>query len=265
MDFIKYHAASNDYLVFSGESSFDLSPEEIARTCDRHRGLGADGILVPVFTQGEMSSVIIYNTDGSQAEKSGNGLRIFCRYLWDRGHVSEGEFQVRTAGGVVSCQVLDEGRSVAIRMGRAQFPGTDTLEVSVEGRELRLHPVSMGNQHCVIFLDQPDEQTARSLGPIIEHLEAFPNRTNVQFVKVIDRNNLEVRIWERGVGYTLSSGTSSCAAAAVSRRMGLVEPQVDVHMPGGRIQIVLDENFEVLMQGPVCCVGRYSLDAECLT
>jgi diaminopimelate epimerase len=265
MDFIKYHAASNDYLVYSGEPPFDLSPEQITRTCDRHRGLGADGILVPVLMQGEMPSVIIYNTDGSQAEKSGNGLRIFCRYLWDRGQVPEGAFQVRTAGGVVSCHVLDEGRSVAIRMGRAEFPGTDALEVNVDGRELRLHPVSMGNPHCVIFLDQPDEQTARSLGPIIEHLEYFPNRTNVQFVKVIDRNNLEVRIWERGVGYTLSSGTSSCAAAAVSRRLGLVEPQVDVHMPGGRIRIVLDENFEVLLQGPVCRVGRYCLDAECLS
>lgn len=265
MDFIKYHAASNDYLVYSGKPSFDLSPEQITRTCDRHRGLGADGILVPVLTQGEMPSVIIYNTDGSQAEKSGNGLRIFCRYLWDHGRVPEGVFQVRTVGGVVLCKVLDEGRSVAIHMGCAAFPGTDAVEVSVDGRKLRLHPVSMGNPHCVIFLDQPDEQTARSLGPIIEHLESFPNRTNVQFVKVIDRNNLEVRIWERGVGYTLSSGTSSCAVAAVSRRLGLVEPQVDVHMPGGRIQIVLDENFEVLMQGPVCRVGRYSLDAECLS
>ncbi|MDT4847659.1 Diaminopimelate epimerase [compost metagenome] len=264
MDFIKYHAASNDYLVYTGESPFDLSPADISKTCDRHRGLGADGILVPVLADGEMSAVTIYNTDGSQAEKSGNGLRIFCRYLWDCGQVAEGEFQVRTAGGVVSCQVLDEGRSVAIRMGSAQFPDPDTLEVSVEGRVLRLHPVSMGNPHCVIFIDQPDEHTARSLGPIIEHLEHFPNRTNVQFVQVIDRNNLEVRIWERGVGYTLSSGTSSCAAAAVSRRLGLIEPQVDVQMPGGRIQIVLEENFEVLMQGPVCRVGRYSLDPECL-
>jgi diaminopimelate epimerase len=149
-------------------------------------------------------------------------------------------------------------------MGSAQFPGTETLEVSIEGRVLRLHPVSMGNPHCVIFIDQPDEHTARSLGPIIEHLEYFPNRTNVQFVQVIDRNNLEVRIWERGVGYTLSSGTSSCAAAAVSRRLGLVEHQIDVQMPGGRIQIVLEDNFEILMQGPVCRVGRFSLDPECL-
>ncbi|GLZ86326.1 diaminopimelate epimerase [Metapseudomonas resinovorans] len=265
MDFFKYHAASNDYLVYADEPSFDLSPAEISRTCDRHRGLGADGILVPVLTQGEMPSVIIYNTDGSQAEKSGNGLRIFCRYLWDRGHVGAGEFQVHTAGGVVSCQVLDEGRNVAIRMGRAQFPDRSALEVNVQGRELRLHPVSMGNPHCVIFMDQPDESTARALGPVIEHLEPFPNRTNVQFVKVIDRNNLEVRIWERGVGYTLSSGTSSCAAAAVCRRLGLVEPEVNVHMPGGLIQIVLDENFEVLMRGPVRRVGRYSLDEECFS
>ncbi|MDH4873407.1 diaminopimelate epimerase [Pseudomonas sp. BN515] len=264
MDFIKYHAASNDYLVYTGELPFDLTSAQISRTCDRHRGLGSDGILVPVLAPAEMPAVLIYNTDGSLAEKSGNGLRIFCRYLWDRGHVSAGEFQVRTAGGVVSCQVLDEGRSVAIRMGRAQFPDRDLPELTVEGRALRLNPVSMGNPHCVIFVEQPDELIARSLGPIIEHLEHFPNRTNVQFVQVIDRNNLEVRIWERGVGYTQSSGTSSCAAAAVSRRLGLVDPKVDVHMPGGMIQIVLDDDFDVLMQGPVCRVGSYSLDPECL-
>ncbi|WP_044274443.1 diaminopimelate epimerase [Pseudomonas fluorescens] len=264
MQFSKYHAAGNDYLVYTASAPFCFTEQEISRICDRHHGLGSDGILVPLINSGEMLSVDIYNTDGSQAEKSGNGLRIFCRYLWDQGIVESSHFKVSTKGGVVSCQVLDVGKRISIAMGTARFIETTESTCLIDGTELLLNPVSMGNAHCVIFVAQPTEILARNLGPIIENLSIFPDRTNVQFVRVIDRKNLEVQIWERGVGYTLSSGTSSCAAAAVSRKLGLVDAQVAVRMPGGVINIELDNDYHVLMQGPVCKVGEYSLDAECL-
>ncbi len=264
MNFVKYHAAGNDYLVYADDQPFELSAAGIVRTCERQRRLGADGILVPSVTPDGMLAVTIYNTDGSQAEKSGNGLRILCRYLWDQGHVASEPFRLSTRGGIVTCQVLEEGRCVSIDMGRARFLELDRPQLKIEGLELHLHPVSMGNPHCVIFVDQPSESMARLMGPTIEHLEFFPQRTNVQFVRVIDRGNLEVRIWERGVGYTLSSGTSSCAAAAVSRRLGLVESRVNVQMPGGTIRIELSDDYEVRMQGPVCRVGSFALDPECL-
>ncbi|QXH54766.1 diaminopimelate epimerase [Pseudomonas maumuensis] len=264
MQFFKYHAAGNDYLVYRDSAPFDYSRQVISLICDRHRGLGSDGILVPLIKEGEMLSVQIYNTDGSQAEKSGNGLRILCRYLWDQGIVGDAPFEISTKGGVVTCQVLDKGQRISIAMGRATFSETTEFTVAVDGTPLQLNPVSMGNPHCVVFVNQPTETLARQLGPIIEQLSIFPDRTNVQFVRVIDQHTLEVQIWERGVGYTLSSGTSSCAAAAVSRRLGLVGSQVEVKMAGGVIMIELDNDYNVLMQGPVCRVGLYSLDSECL-
>lgn len=262
MHFIKYHAAGNDYLVYAGHQPFELPAAHIVRICDRHRGLGADGILVPHFS-GDPLGVTIYNTDGSQAQKSGNGLRILSRHLWDQGHVGSEPFQVHTAGGVVVSQVLDDGARVSIEMGQARFDEPATL--SVGGEQLQAHRVSMGNPHCVVFVDQPDEALARRLGPLLEHHAVFPERTNVQLVRVTDRANLEVRSWERGVGYTLSSGTSSCAAAAVAHRLGRVDAQVAVHMPGGTIHIELDAAFNVKMQGPVCRIGSVALDPECLS
>lgn len=264
MQFVKYQAAGNDYLVYSAIEPFSFSSQDISRICDRHRGLGSDGILVPLIGSNEELSVRIYNTDGSLAEKSGNGLRILCRYLWDQGIVRDAPFRVSTKGGVVDCRVLDQGQRVSVAMGRARFLDIAEPRVAIDGNEFELNPVSMGKPHCVVFVAQPTEALARQLGPVIERLSIFPERTNVQFVRVLDRQNLEVQIWERGVGYTLSSGTSSCAAAAVSRKLGLVDPRVDVQMPDGVISIKLDSDYEVLMQGPVCRVGRYWLDDEAL-
>lgn len=261
MHFIKYHAAGNDYLVYAGHQPFDLPSAHIVRICDRHRGLGADGILVPHFT-GDPLGVTIYNTDGSQAQKSGNGLRILSRHLWDQGHVGDEPFQVHTAGGVVVSQVLDKGARVSIDMGQARFAEASALEIA--GEHLQLHRVSMGNPHCVVFVEAPSEALARHWGPLIEQHELFPERTNVQLARVRDRANLEVQIWERGVGYTLSSGTSSCAVAAVAHRLGLVDADVDVHMPGGTLHIELSPDFHVKMQGPVCRIGSFALDPECL-
>lgn len=264
MQFVKYQAAGNDYLVYQAAEPFAFSSQDIVRICNRQRGLGSDGILVPLIGADKTLSVAIYNTDGSQAEKSGNGLRILCRYLWDQGVVTDAPFRVTTLGGVVDCRVLDHGARVSIAMGRARFLTLTEPQVVIEGVALELHAVSMGNPHCVVFVDSPTAALAKQFGPLIERLTLFPDRTNVQFVRVLNRQQIEVQIWERGVGYTLSSGTSSCAAAAVARQLGLVEAQVEVHMPGGVIAIELDADYQVQMQGPVGRVGRYWLDDECL-
>ncbi|MDC6382027.1 diaminopimelate epimerase [Pseudomonas graminis] len=263
MNFIKYHAAGNDYLVYNSDLPFGYSQQQISTICDRRRGLGSDGILVPIIGDGDYQ-VKIFNTDGSEAEKSGNGLRIFCRYLWDRGIISEYPFNVETLGGLVRGQVLDGGCRVSVAMGRARFFDISSPVVNVNDIDYFLNPVSMGNPHCVVFVSDPTKALAMEVGPVIEHLPAFSNRTNVQFARVVDRSTIKVQIWERGVGYTLSSGTSSCAVAAVSYKLGLVDSCVAVHMPGGVISIELDENLEVLMKGPVCKVGTYTLDPECL-
>jgi diaminopimelate epimerase len=264
MRVIKYQGLGNDYLVTeAGELPSSLSPAQIRRICDRHYGIGSDGIIVrqPRRKTGPFS-IHIYNPDGSWVEKSGNGLRIFSRYLWDRGEVGEEPFEVETPGGTVTCRVIDEGNSVMVQMGRAVFesgripvtgPPREVLRESIEAahRQLEVSAVSMGNPHCVVHRDRVAEKEARELGPHIENHPLFPERTNVQFMEILDRRNIKIEIWERGAGYTLASGTSSCAVCAVARRLGLCDPAVIVHMPGGELQVQVREGFQMHLQGPV--------------
>jgi diaminopimelate epimerase len=266
MRFMKYHALGNDYLVIEEGATGDLSPAATRRICDRHRGVGSDGILVAGPPEpGGRFPLRILNPDGSEAEKSGNGLRICARYLWDRGAVGERPFEVLTRGGPVTCLVLGRGEAVAVEMGRVRFTSADIPvagpprevlreTLAVNGQAVEYSAATIGNPHCILLRDRVSEAEARALGPLLEADPRFPRRTNVQFVEVLDRKNIRIEIWERGAGYTLASGSSSCAAAAVARRLGLCDAAVTVHMPGGRLAIEIEEDFRVRMTGPVAKV-----------
>ena len=276
MHFTKYQALGNDYLVIQpGDTGEILPPDEIQRICDRHYGVGSDGILFgPLAVQGSDFGLRIFNPDGNEAEKSGNGLRIFSRYLWDLGLVQEEEFTIHTPGGVVRSQIFDNGRRVLIEMGRASFD-SQRIPVSgprrevigetmlVKGEELSFCAVTLGNPHCVILRETISAEEACRLGPDIEKDSQFPNRTNVQFMKILDRENIQIEIWERGAGYTLASGSSSCAAACTAYRLGLCGAQIAVHMPGGRLDIMIDPDWTVHMTGPVArvCSGTIELES----
>jgi diaminopimelate epimerase len=275
MRFAKYHALGNDYLVFEEADWPALDPSIVRRVCDRHLGIGSDGVLLRAASRnGEAHGLRIFNPDGSEAEKSGNGLRIFARYLWDHGVVGDESFAVSTAGGDVRCRVHEGGHTVSVEMGRASFhsaaipvtgPPREVLRetLSAGGRTIEFSAVTIGNPHCVILSERARAEDAKLLGPLVESDPRFPNRTNVQLLEVLDRANLKIEIWERGAGYTLASGTSSCAAAAVARRLRLCEAAVTVHMPGGRLTIEVDEEFSVRMTGAVVRVaeGRAFADA----
>jgi len=247
--FFKYQALGNDYFVLEGLAEAELTPVRIERMCDRHFGLGSDGILLPVRREPEGTwELRIFNPDGSEAEKSGNGLRIFARYLWDHGHVGEAPFDVKTAGGMVRCQVLDGGRNVFVEMGKARFdsrvipvrgPEREVVDerIAVGETEYRFTAVTVGNPHCVVFAENASRELALRVGPLLEHHDLFPNRTNVQFMTPIDRHRIRIEIWERGAGYTLASGSSSCAAAAAAVRLGFCDDPVTVAMPGGELRI----------------------------
>ena len=275
MHFVKYHALGNDYLVLDARAVGPaLAPALVWRLCDRHRGVGADGILLRAYDDGT-HRVRIYNPDGSEAEKSGNGLRILARALWDLGLVRGAPFDVETAGGRVTCRVLDDGRRVVVDMGRVTFDSAaipvrgarrDVLdeEMDVGGRTLRYSAASIGNPHCVLVRDAISADEARALGPLIEVEPRFPNRTNVQFVQVLAPGRLAVEIWERGAGYTLASGSSACAAAAVAHRLGLAAADVTVVMPGGELAIGIAPDFGVRMTGPVARVAEGSVADELL-
>lgn len=261
MRFHKYQALGNDYLVLE-PGAVDVTAPVVRAICDRHRGVGADGVLVEDTGPDGRLAVRIVNPDGSEAEKSGNGLRIFARYLWDRGRVGDEAFEVVIRGGTVRCQVREAGRMVFVAMGAASFdaaaipvagPARQVVDepLEVAGERWRVTAVSMGNPHCVVFADAPTDALARRLGPALETHPLFPHRTNVQFVRVVDRRRLEMQIWERGAGYTLASGSSACAAAAAAVRLGRCDPDVTVAMPGGELAIGVDAAFEVTMLGPV--------------
>jgi diaminopimelate epimerase len=275
MKFHKYHALGNDYLVIDPkELSAPLTEQQIKAICHRNFGVGSDGILLgPAPSDKARFALRIFNPDGSEAEKSGNGLRIFSRYLWDQKLVRNEEFLIETPGGLVKSTVLDNGHRVRVEMGQVSF-WSDQIPVTGPRREVINEKIvvgdrtftycaaTIGNPHCVVPLPEISAEQARKYGPLLETHVSFPRRTNVQFLKVRDRKHIQIEIWERGAGYTLASGSSSSAAAAVARRLGLVDNAVQVHMPGGIIDIETDRDFAVLMTGSVTRVSEGVISPE---
>ncbi len=274
MKFHKYQALGNDYLVLETDPE-RLTAALARRICDRHFGVGSDGILVETPSDAGVGLRIL-NPDGSEAEKSGNGLRIFARYLWDAGRVGGETFAVETRGGVVRCQVRDGGGSVFVEMGRASFdsaripvagPRREVLDEAIEIGSVRLRftGVTVGNPHCVVHVPETSADLVRRLGPQLETHPAFPNRANVQFVQVLAPDRIRIEIWERGAGYTLASGSSSCAAAAASVRLGrCVAGEVVVEMPGGLLVIGVADDFALTLVGPARKVAYGVVSAELL-
>ncbi len=300
MIFRKYQALGNDYIVLDAADWQLPSAKQIQRLCDRHFGLGSDGILWgPLWPRSEdftelaarmsgwgeesgkkeLCGMRIFNPDGTEAEKSGNGLRIFSRFLFDCGWLFERPVRLLTLGGSVGVQVRDGGKKVRVEMGRVDFRADRIPVAGVEGEviERRLSSggcefvyssATIGNPHCVIVVE--DEQVslpdlARRFGPGIEVHPRFPNRVNVQFMRIRDRQNLEIAIWERGAGYTLASGSSASACAAVARRLGLADDRMALRSEGGAVKVEVDENFNVAMEGGVASVAEGKFSPEVFT
>ena len=277
MRFFKYHALGNDYIVLNPtDVGSQLTPSQIRSICHRNYGIGSDGILFGPLESAECDFALrIFNPDASEAEKSGNGLRIFSRYLWDMGLVGKEPFTIWTAGGTVQSQVRGGGKSVTVDMGRVSFDSTQIpVEgpprevineiIVIDGQELEFCAATIGNPHCIVLCDEVSEEEARKWGPLIETDTRFPNRTNVQFMKILDRANIRIEIWERGAGYTLASGSSSSAAAAVAHRLGFCDSRIGVHMPGGKIDITVSDDFSISMTGPVTKIAEGTISSEIL-
>ena len=265
-EFVKSHGLGNDYIVLDqNKLSFNLTPEIIKLICHRNYGIGSDGILLLTSIETDKFGLRILNPDGSEAEKSGNGLRIFSKYLYEYGYTNNKNFQIDTPGGLVSSELdIDDGvvKYVTVEMGHATF---NSSEIPVEGEErevvneeMRINgdicnftALSVGNPHCVIFSDELDVEYIKKVGPIIENNELFPNRINVQIAKVVSEDSIDILIWERGAGYTLASGSSSCAVAAAAVKNGLTNNDVAVNMPGGTLNINVRDDWSIRMKGPV--------------
>ncbi len=273
--FTKYHALGNDYLVIDPANlPTPLTTEQVRTICHRNFGVGSDGILLgPLPSTSAQCALKIYNPDGSIAEKSGNGVRIFSRYLWDMKVVGNQEFTLQTDGGIVRSRVFAGGKMVRVEMGRVSFDSGKipvagsqreviNEKISVGGREFTFCAATIGNPHCVLLLPEISAALANQFGPLLEVHPNFPHRTNVQFLKILDRANIQIEIWERGAGYTLASGSSSSASAAVAHKLGLVDQNVTVHCPGGDIQIEIRDDFDILMTGSVTRVAEGGISPE---
>ncbi len=274
--YVKSHGLGNCYIVIDGDKiDFDLTDEVVKRICDLHFGVGSNGILLKVPSQIADFGLKIYNTDASIAENCGNGLRIFSKFLHDYNYLSSDKFTVDILGRLIHCEILEKnaaGKAIKVRvdMGKANFIAKNVPvnfekeecinePVTFGGKEFRINCVSVGNPHCVVFRDELNQEELLKYGPIIETDKMFPNRTNVQFAHVVNRNLVEIKIWERGVGNTLASGSSSCAVASAMRKNNLVDKDVTIKMPGGELQISIDEEWNIKMTGPVeeICSGIF--------
>ena len=279
--FFKGHGLGNDYVALELEGlPFDLTPPAVRLFCDRHTGVGSDGILAAVPSSQADFGVRIFNPDGSEAEKSGNGLRIFAAYLLDRSRVRIGApFTVETPGGVVGLLIreeLDDGvLDVEAEMGAASFrsgdvglggPDRETENEPLElesGDRVLINTVSVGNPHCVVFQDELDVEELRRRAPQISTHPDFARGTNVQFAVGVDPATVEAWVWERGAGETRASGSSACAVAAAAVRRGMVsERQVEVRMPGGTLRVHVRDDWSLLLRGPVEGVYRGELTGE---
>ena len=281
--FFKGHGLGNDYLVMDPkELTFELTPERIEKICDRNWGVGSDGILTLEASDRADFGLRIWNPDGSEAEKSGNGLRIFARYLYATGKVDKTSFSVDTPGGLVHIDLhIDEwgdASAATVEMGQATFePGALPCSLEVEelieqpitatGENMVFTGVSVGNPHCVVFKPRGEvwsRDDLLRLGPELENHEIFPRRTNVQLAVPTGDQKIFILIWERGAGETQASGSSSCAAASAAVRLGLVSSPVTVEAPGGTLMIDVDEEFNLTMAGPVAEVARGTLSPSFL-
>ncbi|KUO72360.1 MAG: diaminopimelate epimerase [Desulfosporosinus sp. BRH_c37] len=277
-DFYKYKTLENDYIVIDpNKTSLNLTKDNIIRLCHRKFGIGADGILYgPIFYDNGINLRIL-NSDGSEAEKSGNGVSIFSKYLVDTPYVKTKKLKIQTLGGEVSAEILDEHANIVkVDMGKVTFkselipvngPEREVIkeDLQVNDNEYEVNCLSICNPHCVIPLNTISKGLVEEIGSKLENHSNFPNGIKAQLLKIINKNTIQIEIWERGVGCTLASGSGGCAAAYVAYKLNLVNNCVQVQMPGGTIQIDIQASGYVQMTGTVQSVSKGFFGKDLLT
>lgn len=254
MRFEKWEALGNSYLLVEQPDAGQLTVDRVQRLCDARTGIGADGVLELIDHRGARAEVVIWNPDGSVAEMSGNGLRIAA--AWLAGESGEGTVTVTSAGRELSATLFADG-TVQIELGAVTVGAPEILDVA--GEAVELTPVSVGNPHAVVRLDTATRRDLLRLGPSLEVHPRFPGRTNVQLVRVVDRQAIDVLVWERGAGETASSGSSATAAAAAAAAHGWCDPPITVRLPGGALTVALESGHATLL-GDVTRVARGDTD-----
>lgn len=267
----KMQGCGNDFVILNYEEyeKTNLPMEELAKKlCDRHFGIGADGMIIP-YTKAKDTDIgwFFYNSDGSVAQMCGNGMRCFAKYVYDNGLVDKKEFSVMTGAGIIRPQLLDDG-NVKVNMGTpiledSKIPFKGERKITALDRKFDITPVSMGNPHCVIIGEDDPMEMALKYGPVIEKHEYFPEKTNTEFVKILARDEIDMRVYERGCGITLACGTGACASVVACVLNNLTEQKVKVNLLGGSVFVewqgnAADTAKNIFLIGP----ANYTFTAE---
>lgn len=272
MRFTKMHGAGNDYVYvncFEEPVPADV-PRLAQAVSDRHKGIGSDGLILICPSERADARMRMYNADGSEAEMCGNGIRCVAKHVYDHGVARKDELQIETGRGILTVQVFPEKgkvEQVRVNMGRpiltsaeipTTLPGDPPVRAKLEvaGRELEVTCVSMGNPHCITFVEEVNDDWVLRIGPQIERHPAFPNRVNAEFLQILSPGEFIMRVWERGSGETQACGTGACAAAVAGVLAGVTERTVLAHLPGGDLTLEWPESGDVYMTGPATEVFR---------
>ncbi len=267
MEFTKMHGIGNDYVYVNClDTKLDNPSETAVRVSDRHFGIGSDGLILIKPSDKADFYMEMYNADGSQGKMCGNGIRCVGKYVYDNGLTDKTELSIETLSGIkyLTLNVVDgKVDTVRVNMGEPVLdPGlipvnidADVVKeypITIGGKEYRITCVSMGNPHCIVYVDNVDDFPIETIGPLFENNPVFPERVNTEFVKVIDRDTLQMRVWERGSGETLACGTGACATAVATILNGLCNDTVTVKLLGGELKITWDRSHNIVyMEGPV--------------
>jgi len=279
MRFTKMHGAGNDYVYVNAfdEPLPDDLPALARAVSDRHFGIGGDGLILIGPSERGDARMRMFNADGSESEMCGNGVRCVAKYVYDHGIARREELRIETGRGVLTLQVTPRhGRAEQVRVNMGApilrsadipttLPGDPPLRapLDVAGRRLEVSCVSMGNPHCVTFVDEITDDWVLGVGPQIERHPAFPRRVNAEFIQILSRGEMRMRVWERGSGETLACGTGACAALVAAVLNRLVDRTVVCHLPGGDLTLEWSDSNDVYLTGPATEVfsGDWPLDA----
>lgn len=259
LEFVKMHGLGNDFVLIDARkqnlNDFDLK-ELAIDICDRHFGVGADGLLVVWTSDKAHYRMQILNSDGSEPEMCGNGIRCFAKYVFEEDKLKEEVISVETRAGIIIPAVILADSKV---IGAEVDMGMPKDEGELQLQDFNFKKVSMGNPHAVAFVDHFNDLIIAEIGPVIELDSHFPNKTNVEFVKILNDKEIEIKVWERGAGETLACGTGACAAVYAANISGKVGRKVLVHLPGGKMEIEITDEGHILMRGPAETVfsGKY--------
>lgn len=252
MHFTKMHGLGNDYLYVFGEVPADIR-ELSVQLSDRHFGAGADGMIYISPSNKADFKMRIFNADGSEAKMCGNGIRCVGKYVYDKGYTDKTHLRIETLSGIRELELrLRCGKVASVEVGMGTVSVGETMQISAAGQEVDCTPVNVGNPHAVIFVDDVSDVPLATIGPAIEHHEAFPGGVNVEFVQKTGPQQLRMRVWERGSGITMACGTGACASAGAAVAKGLCEPgqPISVRLDGGILEIQVAKDGNVTMTGP---------------